>query len=411
MIVHNYYPTDVRVRREAETLIETGMSVDVICLRKEYEQFKEEINGVRLYRINLTHKRGSTWRYLFEYAYFFFRVFLKLTILHLRKRYHIIHVHNMPDILVFAALFPRLTGAKILLDLHDPTPEVYMAKYLKQLTHPVIKILCLLEKLSIQFSHQVITPNKAFKERFISRGCPPGKIDIVMNTPMEKIFHGNITNHKSIKPSNNQKFVIMFHGSIVERHGLTTVLKVLNKVRKKTPNLLFKVYGEGDFVEKFINQVKEFNLSDIVEYNGWVPNEKIGEAILEIDVGLISNDLNPFTEINFPTRIFEYLSLDKPVIVPRTQGILDYFDDDSINFFNPGDVDSLVNVILRLYHKPAKQQKILERGVNVYNQYRWETQKQHFIDIIISLIDRKSMATIQKVFENTKNLMYKDVPR
>lgn len=395
MIVLNYYPADVRVRREAETLIEAGIKVDVVCLRKGNQPFKEEMNGVKIYRINLEHKRGATRRYLFEYAYFFFIAFLKLTILHLRKFYHIIHVHNMPDLLVFAALFPRLTGAKILLDLHDPMPEVYMAKYHKQITHPVIRMLCLLEKLSIHFSHRVITPNKAFLERFISRGCPPGKIDIIMNTPMEKIFHRNIINHKRIMPSNNRKFVVMFHGTIVERHGLETALKALDKVRNKIPNLLFKVYGVGDFVEKFINKVNEFNLSDIVEYNGWVPNEKIGEIIGDIDVGIIPNDLNPFTQINFPVRIFEYLSLKKPVIVPRTQGILDYFDEDSINFFNPGDVDSLKNVILRLYTKPEEQQKILERGVTVYNQYRWQIQKRHFINIIISLADKNLIPTIE----------------
>lgn len=385
-IVLSYYPDDTRVRREAETLIEAGMSVDVICLRKENQLFREEMNGVRIYRVNLEHKRGSIRQYLFEYAYFFFVVFWKLTILHLCKRYQIIHVHNMPDILVFTALFPRFSGAKILLDMHDPTPEVYMAKYHKQITHPIIRILCMFEELSIRFSHRVITPNKAFRERFISRGCPPGKISIVMNMPMENIFHAKIVDHKNAGLPNYRKFEIMFNGAIVERHGLITALRALDKVHKKIPNLLFKVYGEGDFSEKFMVQVKEFNLSEVVQYNGYVSIEKIRDTMLNIDVGLIPNDLNPFTQINFPVRIFEYLSLHKPVIAPRTQGILDYFDDESIHFFCPGDVDNLVDVILRMYSEPEKQQKIIEKGVNVYNQYRWETQKQHFIDLITDLV-------------------------
>jgi len=387
MVVIGYYPDDTRVRREAETLIEAGMVVDVICLRKEEQPFKEEMNGVRIHRVNLKHKRGSIVRYLFEYTYFFFIGFLKLTILHLCKRYQIIHVHNMPDILVLTALFPRFSSAKVLLDLHDPMPEVYMTKYHKRITHPVTRLLCLLEKVSIHFSHRVITTNKAFQERFISRGCPPDKIDIVMNTPMEKIFHRDIANHKNANPSNNRKFVIMFHGTILERHGLDTALRALDKVRKKIPNLLFKVYGEGDFLEKFISQVKEFNLSEVVEYNGYIPNEKIGEIILDIDVGIVPNKLNPFTQINLPVRIFEYLSLQKPVIVPRTQGILDYFDEESIHFFEPDNVEDLTKVLFKIYSNPFSCQSVINRGMGVYHQHRWELQQRYFIDLVTNLIE------------------------
>ena len=30
----------------------------------------------------------------------------------------------MPDFLVFSALIPKLLGAKVVLDLHDPMPEL-----------------------------------------------------------------------------------------------------------------------------------------------------------------------------------------------------------------------------------------------------------------------------------------------
>jgi len=54
------------------------------------------------------------------------------------------------------------------------------------------------------------------------------------------------------------------------------------------------------------------------------------------NVGLIPNLRNPFTEINMPTRIFENLAMEKPVIVPNTAGIRDYFDDSKMIFFEPG---------------------------------------------------------------------------
>ena len=35
----------------------------------------------------------------------------------------------MPDFLIFTAVIPKLLGAKVVLDMHDLMPEVYMAKY------------------------------------------------------------------------------------------------------------------------------------------------------------------------------------------------------------------------------------------------------------------------------------------
>ena len=52
-----------------------------------------------------------------------------LTREHIRERYDLIHVHSVPDFEVFAALFPKLTGSKVILDIHDIVPEFYAASF------------------------------------------------------------------------------------------------------------------------------------------------------------------------------------------------------------------------------------------------------------------------------------------
>ena len=59
------------------------------------------------------------------------------------------------------------------------------------------------------------------------------------------------------------------------------------------------------------------------------------------DIGVIPNRRSIFTEINTPTRIFEYLSQGKPVIAPRVPGIVDYFGPEDLVFFELGDADDL----------------------------------------------------------------------
>lgn len=387
MVVFSYYPSDPRVRREAETLLQAGMSVDVICLGENLEPKRETVNGMNVYRLPCQRKRGGKLRYFWEYTYFIFLAFFTLSTLYIRKRYNLVHVHNMPDILVFSSLLPRMCGSKVILDLHDPTPEVYMAKYKMKYSDPFIRILCFLERYSIRFSNLVLTPNIAFRKLFISRGCPKEKIHIIMNAPDERIFCPTNAQKNDNKASDKNKFVLMYHGTIVERYGLDTALYAISQLNGKVSKLEFNVYGIGDYVERFLELVDELNLKDIVQYHGSVSLEEISKVIEGIDLGLIPNKKNVFTEINMPTRIFEYLSIGKPVIAPRTKGIMDYFDEKSLNFFEPDKTESLAQVILEVYSNPMRRRAVLNRGIAIYKKYRWELQRQNLLDLVTTLLD------------------------
>src|SRR5690606_28501040 len=109
----------------ALALAKQGYTVDVICLRQEGAP-KNSIDsgGINVYRLPLKrHRSGGFFLQLLEYLAFFILVFVKLIALHGKERYGVVQVHNLPDFLIFAALFPRLTGARLILDLHDLMPE------------------------------------------------------------------------------------------------------------------------------------------------------------------------------------------------------------------------------------------------------------------------------------------------
>ena len=63
-----------------------------------------------------------------------------------------------------------------------------------------------------------------------------------------------------------------------------------------------------------------------------------------------------------PTRIFENLAMDRPVVVPNTKGIRDYFDQSQAIFFEPDNVDSLARAIEWAYLHPGETQEILANG-------------------------------------------------
>ncbi|HJV33443.1 glycosyltransferase family 4 protein, partial [Geomonas sp.] len=291
VVLYSYYPQDPRPRREAEALVEEGIPVEVICLRAPGQAAEETINGVRLHRLAQRRYRGGKLVYIRQYLSFILRAFLKLTVLYLRRRFEVVHVHNMPDILVFSALVPKLCGSRVILDLHDPMPELYMTKFLIQENHVAIRLLKHLEQWSIRFADMVITPNIAFRKRFISRGCPADKLVIVMNSPQDSFTRVDEEEARTLARRTSSKFVVMFHGSIFERHGLDTALDAMNILRNEIPNLEWRVYGSGDYVEQFQARITELDLAEIVHFGGGLSHEAVKKEVMASDVGIVPNKL------------------------------------------------------------------------------------------------------------------------
>ena len=389
VVLFSKYPADPRPRRAAEALARQGMIVDVFCLQGGPEEAKHEIvDGVNVFRLPLKRRRGGKAAYIFQYSAFIFAAFAFLSRRSLRGRYDLVHVHNMPDVLVFSALVPKLLGAKIILDLHDPMPELMVTIFGMREDSFAVRMLKLAEKWSIGFADMVLTPNKAFERLFISRSCPAGKIQIIMNSPAEEIFHFQPVRPSAPGLDPARPFTILYHGSLVARHGLDMAIDALQEVRKSVPTAVIVICGENtSYFEGVMASIRERSLEKTVRYLGPKNLSQIVEVIEGCDLGIIPNRRSIFTEINMPTRIFEYLVLAKPVVAPRTRGIQDYFGEEDIFFFEPDDAADLAKKIVFAATHPETARATVERGQAIYRRHRWIQEKAKFIDWTDGVLD------------------------
>lgn len=372
-IVYSNYPSDPRVRRESEAMQEAGFGVDVICARYPEESRYETVHDVHTHRVKNYLRPGNRISYILNYIHFMMLAFFKLTQLSLKKRIHLIHIHNMPDFLIYTALIHRLFGSKLMLDLHDPSPEMFMTKFELPESHFMIRLMKWIECGCIRLAHVVLTPNIAFKRIFESRCANAYKIHIVMNSPLDTIFDPDKV--KSVKKDEN-RFTLMFHGSVVHRYGLDLAIRAVNKLKDQIPELHFEVYGDGEFLPECIALTERSGLSDRIHFHGMQSQETIAEAIYMTDLGIIPNRISVFTQINFPTRIFEYLSMGKPVIAPRTKGILDYFSDEDLCYYTHDSPDEMAALIQKACTKRHSRCDKLDNAIRIYQNHRWEVQKQ-----------------------------------
>jgi hypothetical protein len=180
--------TRVRVGQPKLSLSRESPSTCFVCRENASEPRYEIVNGVNVTRVPVKRRRRGALTYVWQYAVFIAVSASYVTLGSVRKRYDFVHVHNMPDFLVFSTFVPKLMGAKIVLDLHDPMPELMEAIFNLPLDSFKVRVLKQLEKWSIGFSDSVLTVSRTFKDVFSSRSCSPDKVTIVLNSPDEKIF-------------------------------------------------------------------------------------------------------------------------------------------------------------------------------------------------------------------------------
>lgn len=390
MIVHAYYPIgEPRVQREAEALMQAGFAVDVICLRQPGEPPSELVNGAMVYRMPVRrHKGWGPALQLLEYLAFFLLASWQVSLLHLRQRYQTVQAHNLPDFLVFCTLFPRLTGAHSILDLHDLMPEFYASRFKSGMQSPAVKLVVWQEQISCRFAERVITVSEPWRQTLVQRGVEDKKTLVVMNLADTRLFQKSSLPRPTPDPARLRLF---YHGTLAQRYGIDLLLQVVAKLRGELPGLSLTLHGRGEFLETLLKLQKELNLEDRVRISSaYMPMEDLPAFIAaNADLGLVPYRRDIFTDGILPTKLMEYASLGIPAVVSRTPAVSAYFSEEMVEFFTAGDLEDLANAIRRLYHDRARLAQLTSSVQKFNQQYSWNRQKEGYIALVRSLTHDK----------------------
>lgn len=383
MVVHAYYPLgETRVEREAQALIRNGYRVDVICLKNEDDLAVETVNDVTVYRLPVQRnkERGLAMQ-LLEYLVFLLLAFAKLVTLYRQQRYRVVQVHNLPDFLVFAALWPKLKGARVILDLHDLMPEFYAARLGSGMASKLARLVRWQERISCRFADHVITVSEHWRQALIERGVPAHKCSVVMNVADERIF--NDSGDNGAGSSDSSKFRLIYHGTIVQRYGLDLAIQAVERLRHEIPDIQLYILGKGDHIETLVKMTQELDLGDhVIIVKDLRPTEELPGIIRSAQVGIVPYRDDVFTDGLLPTKLMEYAALGLPSIASRTTAIESYFSDTMVEFFNPGDVDDLARCIRTLWNSPERLLELAQGSKNFKQRYNWSKVSADYVDLV-----------------------------
>jgi glycosyltransferase involved in cell wall biosynthesis len=387
MLVYSFYESDTRVLQYATALAKRGDKVDVIALRRNGEMPEFEVlDGVNVYRIQ---PRAVNEKGLLSYArkisLFFLRAMLFSRKQERRHPYDLVHVHNVPDFLVFAVLFLKRRGVPVVLDIHDLLPEFYASKF--KISHDsfLFRVLALVERWSASFADHVIIANHIWRDRFASRSASATKCSVVRNYPDLDVFV-ELSRRERRK---GDKLQLTYPGSLNWHQGLDVAIRAFARVADQMPEAEFHIYGEGPAKPSLIGLANDLNLQNRVIFHNFLATRDIARVMADTDIAIEpKRATSAFGNEALSTKILEFMAVGVPVIASKTKIHAYYYDDSVIQYYENDDEARLAAAILGLRNDSRLRERLVANARNYVRENNWDYCKQEYLEIV----DRLSKA-------------------
>lgn len=391
MITHSFYESDNRVMRYANALVNRGDHVDVLALRRSRTlPIHEVIDGVSVYRLqdrigkNERTRIGYVWpmlRFLAVSAWW-------LTRKHRRRPYDLLHVHSMPDFLVFACWYPRLRRVPLILDMHDFMPDLYATKF-RGKGSAWTAILHFLERRSARFADHIILANHLWIDKYGNRTASKEKCSVFINNVDTRVFQPRP------RTRNDDKVIILFPGGLQWHQGLDIALKAFRRIKNTLPQAEFHIYGDGEMKPSLVALARELSFNGSVKFFEPVEVKEIIKIMANADLGVVPKRADSFGNEAYSTKIMEFMSLGVPVVVSRTKIDQFYFDDSVVRFFESGNPEALASAMLDVLRDSVLRLRLIENATAYSHQHSWSQRKNDYLRIVDGLIAHTTPAVVR----------------
>ncbi len=205
-----------------------------------------------------------------------------------------------------------------------------------------------------------------FKQRIIALGCHPNLISVLRSglNCQEFIFKPRFL-------EKNQKICIATTGRLVEKKGIEYSIKAVAKQTQITPNLEYKIIGDGKLRDYFEKLIRELEMQDKIQLVGWKNEQEIKEILdkshIFIAPSVTAKDGNQDAPINV---LKEAMAMGLPVISTYHGGIPELVEDGISGYLVPErDVETLANKLNLLIQHPETWSDMGKAGRNYVEKH------------------------------------------
>lgn len=349
------FPDDNRVLLEAESLIEAGFEVSVICPTGPSKKWVETIGATRVYRYPKPPEISHFLGYVLEYSYSLAALFVISVFVAFRRGFDAVHVHTPPDMTGLIANFYQLFGKQFVFDLHDLSPELYMARRGDERKNSVYRALRFFERLACGSADRLIATNVTQRDVQVNRcGAKADHCYIVRNGPDVRFL-----SHVEPRPELRMQgqLVLGYVGVIGVQDGVDVMVRVVHelKTRYQRDDFIAVIVGGGSALAELKSLAKELGVADMIHFTGMIPITSVPAYIASFDICFTPDPSNPYNDSCTTIKTLEYMALRKPTVCFRTHENQVTADDAAL-YADKNDVTAFAKLTIQLMDDPDMRQ-------------------------------------------------------
>lgn len=384
MILENEsFPEDTRVYLEAIALCEAGYQTSIICPTGKRRSRYELVDGVHVYRYPRPPEWNGFLGYLFEYSYSLVMAFLFASWILFRSGFDAVHVHCPPDLNSMLAIFFRLLGKKMVVDLHDLSPELYGVQKDGKASRILVKGLLFFERLASRNADALIATNESQHAIQIDRcGADPRRCFVVRNGPNE-LFSPDVLPLDELRDSG--KIVLGYVGVMGFQDGIDYFIRALAKFREHRSDVSAVLVGSGEALESLKKLTIDLGLENHVVFTGFVEFRAVPRYIASFDICVTPDPSNAYNDSCTTIKTMEYMAVGRPTVAFRTKEN-EITAGAAALYAENNNVDEFADLMLELANDPEQRTRMGKIGrQRIENALGWSHQKKVLIKVYESL--------------------------
>ncbi|HSR67774.1 MAG TPA: glycosyltransferase family 4 protein [Acidobacteriota bacterium] len=343
----------------------------------------EEIDVVRSY-IYAAPNRGVGRRMLSYFSFLMSAVPLGLA----RCRKPDVVIATSPQLLCACAGYTlaRLWRRPFVFEVRDLWPESILA--VKAMSdNTIVRSLKRLAHHLYRHCDCIVTVGEGYQKEIHRRyGINLDKMRLVPNGIDPELFHpGPKDNEIRRKFGWGDRFVLLYLGTLGMAHGLHCVLEAAAYLQDD-PDKLFVLVGEGAEKEDLKRMADRMKLSN-VQFIDQQPKALVPRFYAACDVGLVTLRDTPLFQNVLPSKIFEYLAMERPLLLSVGGQARQLVESSGGGLYvQPDDPIALARAIRKLESRQAELERMGRRGRDfVLAHYNRRDQARGYLELLRDL--------------------------
>ncbi len=281
---------------------------------------------------------------------------------------------------VAGALFARRRRIPLLLEVNYTS----MSPLVRKRSRLLLPLARRVDAWLFRRASAIVVVSSRLRDQLVTDyGVPQDKILVMPNAADPQTFHPAITPVTSIGGvALAQKKIVGFVGSFTPWHGLPLFLEAFKIVANNHPDALAVLVGDGPQRSEIERKAADYGLAKRVLFTGAIGHAQLMHYVAAFSLGVMpdSNDYGS------PMKIFEYMALGKPVVVPDYGPLLDAVTEGKEGkIFRRKDAHALAKCIDEYFADPAALALAGRNArTSVETRYNWQANAERSLTFALS---------------------------